>query len=391
MKQWLWMLIGLLVLSLLGAALYVVGNHLMHTSSTLARKLGAPLPVRVAVAKQTHLTQTVGASGAVQPLANLDLTAALSARVDKVAVDVGDLVAPRQELLRFDRDLLQAALTAAQSVLDQAIGDQQRAAQYLRRIATIYQQGLLPKVDVERAQAAVDEAHAKYNQARERLVRARRDLQDAALTSPVSAIVMERLINDGETPRAAQKVFTLGRIDQVLVVSNIAEERLEEITLGQTATVTLMAFPNDEFAGTVVKVKPVTDPKTRTFLVYTKVANPGLKLKPGLTAFTRFQRQHDVLAVPSVSLINPTGIQESTVFVLENGSTARLRKVRVGVVAEGMTEVRSGLTAGEQVIVVGQIALRDGDQVIIGDEFRELREQMAHKRQEERCPIIDGC
>jgi RND family efflux transporter MFP subunit len=383
MKRWLWVLIGFLVLSSLGTATYVVGNHLMHTSSTVARKLGTPLPVRVAVAKQANLTQTIGASGEVQPLANLDLTAAMSARVDKVTADLGDLVAPKQELLRFDRDLLQAALTASQSALDQAIGDQQRAAQYLRRIAAIYQQGLLPKLDVEKAQATVDEANAKYSQAREKLVRARKDLQDAALTSPVSAIVMERLINDGETPRAAQKVFTIGRIDQVLVVSNIAEERIEDITVGQAASVTLTAFPNDEFAGTVVKVKPVTDPKTRTFLVYTKVANPGLKLKPGLTTFTRFKRRFEALAVPSVSLINPTGIQESTVFVLENGSTARLRRVRIGVVAEGMTEIRSGLTAGEQVIVVGQIALRDGDQVIIGDEFHELKDQMAHKRQEQ--------
>lgn len=382
MKRWLWVLIGFLVLGFLGLATYVVGNHLIHTSSTVARKLGTPLPVRVALVKQVNLTQTLGATGEVQPMANLDLTAAMSARVDKVTVDLGDLVAPKQELLRFDRELLQAALTASQSALEQAIGDQQRAAQYLRRIAAIYQQGLLPKIDVEKAQAAVDEANAKYNQAREKLVRARKDLQDAALTSPVSAIVMERLINDGETPRAAQKVFTIGRIDQVLVVSNIAEERIEDITIGQAASVTLMAFPNDEFAGTVVKVKPVTDPKTRTFLVYTKVANPGLKLKPGLTAFTRFKRQHEALAVPSVSLINPTGIQESTVFVLEHGSIARLRKVRVGVVGEGMTEIRSGLTAGEQVIVVGQIALRDGDQVIIGDEFHELKDQMAHRRQD---------
>jgi RND family efflux transporter MFP subunit len=381
MKRRLWVLSGFLVLGFLGSATYVVGNHLMHTSSAVARKLGTPLPVRVAIAKQTTLTQTIGASGEVQPMAMLDLTASMSARIDKVTVDLGDLVVPKQELLRFDRELLQAALTAAQSAFDQAIGDQQRAAQHLRRITAIYQQGLLPRVDVEKAQAAVDEANTRYSLVREQLVRARKALQDAALISPVAGIVMERLINDGEMPRASQKVLTIGRIDQVLVVSNIAEERIEDISIGQAATVTLMAFPNDEFAGTVVKVKPVTDPKTRTFLVYTKVANPGLKLKPGLTAFTRFKRHQELLAVPSIALINPTGIQESTVFVLENGSTARLKKVRVGVVAEGMTEIRSGLSAGEQVVVVGQVALRDGDQVMIGEEFQELKEQISHRRQ----------
>jgi RND family efflux transporter MFP subunit len=382
MKRWLWVLIGFLILGVLGSATYVVGNHLIHTSSTVARKLGTPLPVRVAIAKQINLTETIGASGEVQPIAFLDLITSVSARVDKVVVDLGDIVAPKQELLQFDHELLNAAHTAAQSTLDQAIGDQQRAAQYLRRIAAIYQQGLLPKIQLEKAQAALDEANAKYSEAREKLVRARKDLQNTALTSPVPGIVMERLINDGETPRPYQKALTIGRIDHVLIMSNIAEERIEDISLGQAATVTLTAFPNDEFHGTVVKVKPVTDPKTRTFLVYTKVANPGLKLRPGLTTFTRFKRQHESLAVPSVSLINPTGIQESSIFVLENGSTARLRKVKVGVVAEGMTEIRSGLDRGAQVVVVGQLTLRDGDQVMIGDEFHELKEQMAHTRQD---------
>src|SRR5262249_33578286 len=144
--------------------------------------------------------------------------------------------------------------------------------------------------------------------------------------------------------------------------------------------VTVTAFPNDVFEGKVVKIKPVTDPTTRTFLVYTEVANADLKLKPGLTAFTRIKRAHQTLAVPSVALINPTGVQESSVFVLENGSTARLRKGKVGVVAEGMTEILDGLAEGEQVVVVGQYSLRDNDQVLIGDEFKELKAQVAQKQ-----------
>jgi hypothetical protein len=89
----------------------------------------------------------------------------------------------------------------------------------------------------------------------------------------------------------------------------------------------------------------------------------ALALEPQAYVAPRFKGQYETLAAPSVSLINPTGIQEGTEFVLENGSTARLTKVRVGMVAEGMTEIRDVLTAGEQVIVVGPIALRDEDQV----------------------------
>ena len=64
----------------------------------------------------------------------------------------------------------------------------------------------------------------------------------------------------------------------MLVATNIAEERVGEIHVQQPATVTVTAFPNDVLEGEVVKIKPVNDPKTRTFLVYTKLANPALKL-----------------------------------------------------------------------------------------------------------------
>ncbi len=381
MKLRTWAFIGFVLLGFMTPATYVVGSHLLQTSSNVARKLGAPLPVRVAVAQHTKLTETLGATGEVHPIAMVDLTATMSTRVDKVAVDLGDLVTPKRPLLHFDRDLVNAALATAKTAFDQAEADRQRAALYHQRITVVYQQGLLPKIAAEKAQAALDEATTNYHRAREKLLQAKKDLQNATLRSPVAGVVMERQINPGETPRPHQKLFTLGRIDQVLVVANIAEERIAEISPGQPATVTLTAFPNDVFEGTVVKVKPVIDPKTRTFMVYTKVANPKLKLKPGLTAFTRIRREHEVLAVPSVSLINPTGVQESTVFVLEDGATARLRRVKVGVVAEGMTEIRHGLTEGESVVVIGQLALRDGDQVVIGDEFKELKPQVAQKRQ----------
>jgi membrane fusion protein, multidrug efflux system len=373
------LIISLPVLIFISSGVAVVGHHLTLTSPVVARKLGTPLPVRVAVAQQTKLTETLGATGEVQPIAMVNLTATISARVDKIIVDLGDLVSSKRPLLQFDRDLISAALSTARATLDQATADRQRASLYLQRITAVYQQGLLPKIDVEKAQAELDEANTKERRAHEQLLQAKKELRNATLTSPVTGVIMERLINPGETPRPNQPLFTIGRIDQVLIVAEVAEERVAEIVPGQSATVTLTAFPNDVFNGRVLKVKPVTDPKKRTFLVYTKVANPKLKLKPGLTAFTRLKRQHETLAVPSVSVINPTGVQESSVFVLDDGSTARLRRVKVGIIAEGMTEILHGLKAGEQVVVVGQLALRDGDQVMIGDEFKELKPQMAQK------------
>jgi membrane fusion protein, multidrug efflux system len=217
------------------------------------------------------------------------------------------------------------------------------------------------------------EANTKFQTAKERRLQAKKDLQNATMTSPVLGIVMERLINPGETPKANQSLLTIGRIDHVLIETKIAEERAGDIRPQQLATITFNAFPNDALKGKVVKIKPITDPDTRTFMVYVKVANPERKLKPGMTGFVRIKKTHHVLAVPSIALINPTGVQDSSLFVVEHSSLARLRKVKIGLVAEGMTQVLDGLTEGDQVVVVGQLYLRDGDHVRIGDEFDELK------------------
>lgn len=382
------MVIGVLVVAFITTTLYLVVDHLLRTSPSVARRIGSPIPVGVTTARRLTLTDVIGAQGEVQPIAILNLTADVSARVIKITVDLGDTVVPGQILLRFDRELLDASLTTAQFVMQRAADDRARAAQYIQRIMGIYEEGLLPLVEVEKAQAALGEAKVRYREAQERLLRDRRTLQRATVMSPVSGIVMERTVNEGETPQTHQQLFTLGRIDHVLVGTKVVEERLADVHLQQAATVTFQAFPNDVLAGKVVKIKPVNDPLTRTFLVYVRIANPGLKLKPGLTGFVRIQRQRQGLAVPSVALIRPVGVQESTVFVVGNDTTARLRRVKTGVVAGGMTEVLKGLEGGEQVVTVGQINLRDGLHVRIDDQFKENKPKVAHGSRIESMPVV---
>ncbi len=440
------LVIGPLAVVFMVTTSVVVGRQLLQTSPTVARKVGYPMPVRVVAAEQVTLTESIGANGEVQPIALDTLTARMSTVVQKVEVDLGDLVVRGQVLMQYDRDVLRAALATAQagmaeaaagrertlrqfqrikasyeqglfaatmatvrSTLEQATADVARAELYCTRIKAIYEQKLLPKIELEKAQAALDEAKTRQKQADEKLLRAKKDLQldlekaqaaleearfqhkraeegllgakknlqMASVVSPVTGIIMDRQINVGETPRLNQPLFTIGQIDQVLVEAQLSEEHISELYINQSATLTFTAFPRDTFEGEITKIKPVTDPKTRTFLVYTKAPNPHLKLKPGLTSFVRLKRQYQGLAVPSIALINPTGLRESTVFVVENGTVARLRKVQVGVMAEGMTQIVDGLAPGELVVTVGQVYLRDADQVRIGDEFEDLKSKFA--------------
>jgi RND family efflux transporter MFP subunit len=382
MKLMIWLVIAAISASLLGTVGYSAVNHLIKTNPTIARKASGPMPVQVAAAEARDLTEIVGANGQVQPITLVNITAKppahleASPRVAKVSVDLGDLVSPGQKLVHFDRDLLDAALVTAQTAVDQAAGELADSQLQVQRIKTIYEQGLLAKIELEKAQIAMAAAKTRVQTAKAQLLQAKKDLQNATMTSPVLGIVMERLINPGETPRANQQLLTIGRIDHVLVETKIAEERAGQIHPQQSATITFNAFPNDVLEGKVVKIKPVADPETRTFMVYVKVANPKRKLKPGMTGFVRIKKSHQVLAVPSIALISPTGVQDSSLFTVEDGSLARLRQVKIGLVAGGMTQVLDGLTAGDQVVVVGQLYLRDGDHVRIGDEFDALKSKL---------------
>ena len=446
MKVRNWVLTGVMIVLFLGGVGFLIVNHLSKTHPTMARKMSGPIPVRVAVAKQTNMTEILGAPGESQAVELVTLTSGVSARVEKVLVDIGEIVSPGEVLIQFDRELLNATLKIAQSELNQAkdrlklakenlewikgiydkglskamlnsaqsevdrtAGELERAEQNYRRIKAIYDQKLLPKVEIEKAKAEIEKAKADYskaeeillrtkkdlkeevdkakaeiemakadyNKAEEKLIRARKGIEKATITSPVSGVIMERLVNIGETPRENQGLIVIGRIDKSLVETKVSEDRVGAVHLNQPAIVTFTAFPNDVMEGEVVKIKPAGDPKTKTFLVYVKMENPDLKLKPGLTAFVRLRKEYQALAIPSVSLINPTGLQESSVFALENGLTAKLKKVKVGMSAEGMTEIIEGLSEGDKVVVVGQVSLKDGDMVRIGDEFDDVKRKYA--------------
>jgi Cu(I)/Ag(I) efflux system membrane fusion protein len=183
------------------------------------------------------------------------------------------------------------------------------------------------------------------------------------MKSPIDGIVLERLVNPGETSHHDQLVMKLGSLNTVLMAAKISEERMHSVQLGLSAETSFPAFPGETFTGKVVKIDPNIDPITRTFTTYVEIKNPDLRLKPGLSGFARIRRTaKDVLAVPSIAIMNPSG-DEAQVFVVDDSDRAHLRKVHPGIVVEAMTEITSGLKEGEKVVSVGQLYLKDNDKV----------------------------
>ena len=339
-------ILGLLTLSIM----VWMALHLMHTDQVDARRVGLPLPVQAVAAKVQPISMSVGASGTLAALNPLTLIARVNSRVQTVPVDLGDVVKTGDLLVKLDDALFKATLESARTASI-------HADKALHRMETLEARGY-------GAPSATEEARANAAAAQEAVVQAEVALDETVTKAPVSSVILNRNVNPGEITALDEPLFVLGPIEKVDMVAEVSTDKTGYVTLGTPAEVSVDSFPGEVFRGQVVKIDARAVVTTRTFGAYIRIANPDLRLKPGVTGYARFVKTHTALAIPSVAVLNPVG-DKATVIVVDSGSRARIREIRPGIMADGMTEVLDGLQKGERVVTVGQLELRDGDRVSV--------------------------
>jgi membrane fusion protein (multidrug efflux system) len=345
--------------------LLVVGTviHLIGTTPSVARRLSGPMPVETVPAKRQDLKEVIGGSGAIEQAQTVQLTAQVPAQVLEVPVKIGDIVKKGDLLVRWDDRLIQATLEANRAYVDSnklKIADETRQVE---RNKALEQKSMGTALELEKAEMALADAKEALAKATLSLRQSEIDLEHVQMRAPLDGIVLERLVNPGETTHRDQVVIKLGSLNNVLLAAKISEDKMHSVQLGLTAEASFPAFPGEVFKGKVVKIDPNIDPVTRTFTAYVEIKNDDFRLKPGLSGFTRIRRSaNNVLAVPSIAIMNPSG-EQASVFVVDDSNHAKLRKIRPGIVVDAMTEVRDGLKEGEKVVTVGQLYLNDNDKV----------------------------
>jgi membrane fusion protein (multidrug efflux system) len=363
MKRFVAVSLFVVVSAALAALIVSTIRHMIATDPTKARRLHTSIPVETVPVRKQALDEVIGGSGVVEQSGTVQLTTLLTARVLDVPVKIGDLVKKDDLLVKWDDRLIQANLEASRQTVDTSNIKIRDLARQVARYTDLENKHMGTPLDVEKAEIALADAREALAKATLALEEARVQLENVTMRAPIDAIVLERLVNPGETTKTDQLVLRLGALDPVLMAPKVTEEKIYSVQLGLPAEMSFPAFPGEVFEGKVVKVDPNIDPITRTFTTYVEVSNPDLRLKPGLSGFARIRRRAtSSLAVPSIALINPTGDQ-AAVFVIDGDGQAHLRKVRSGIVANAMTEILDGLREGEQVVTVGQLNLRDNDKV----------------------------
>lgn len=356
-------IIFLVVCVVLGLLVFYTVVHVVETNTGKARMLGVASPVETVVAKRQTLDEVIGGSGSVEQSSTVQLTSQVDADVLEVPVKVGDLVKKGDLLLKLDDRLIQAQLEANREYVDVSnvkIKDQSRQVE---RYTALEQKSMGTPLELEKSEIALAEARQDLAKAKLTLRQAELDLEHVKYVSPIDGIILERLVNPGESTHRDQIVLKLGSLNTVYMTAKITEEKMHSIQVGLDAEVVFPAFPGENFSGKIVKIDPNIDPVTRTFTAYVEIKNADLRLKPGLSGFVRIRRSiQNVIAIPSIAIMNPSG-EQATVYVVNDEGRANLRKIRPGVVVNAMTEIVSGLKEGEKVVTVGQLYLQENDKV----------------------------
>jgi len=349
-RRWPDLLVGLILGVLCLGIVVWMAVHLVKTDQIDARRVGLAMPVEVLPAGVHALHMTIGASGTVSALNTISITARVSSKVTSVAVDLGDVVRKGDVLAQLDDRVFAAGVESAKAASDHA--DKQ-----LVRMETLEERGYGAATDTEAAREAAAAA-------REVVVQSEIDLGNTKIEAPLGSVILTRSVNPGEITNMGEEVFELGPIEQVYMVAEVPTDKTGFVTMGMEAEVSIDSFPGEVFKGEVVKMDAVASVTTRTFAAYIRIKNAGLRLRPGVTGYARLERTHSALAVPSVAILNPVG-DKATVYVVDGENHARIREIRPGVMADGMTEILDGLAEGEKVVTVGQLELHEGDRVTI--------------------------
>ncbi len=298
--------------------------------------------VKVQLAAKQEVKQDGTYSATVQAFAVNNIAPQSGGRIQKINVEVGDYVGKGQVLAEMDR-----------VQLDQAKLRLSNAETELGRLKQLYEQGGLAQSDYEAAELNYKVSKSTYDNL----------VENTILRSPITGVVTARYYDRGDMYGMASPIFTVQQITPVKILVGISEGDYTKVSKGDKVTLSVDALPGKTFSGTIKRIYPTIDPMTHTVNVEVQVPNTDRQLRPGMYAKVNVTFGHNrSIVVPDAAVVRLQGSGQRNVFVVEDGIAVQ-KEVSLGRHFDGQYEILSGLEEGEQVVVKGGSALRNGAQV----------------------------
>lgn len=287
-------------------------------------------------------------SGTIEASQTIPLTFQTTGTIEKIYVEVGDIVKKGQLLATTDN-------SDALNIYNVTLAKYEQAKDAYNRLKSVHDQGSLPEIKWV-------EMESNMEQAKSSLEMSKNNLDKCNMRSPVDGIVGRRNISPGQSALGASLApIELVQIETVLVKISVPENEIGKIAKGQRATFSVSALEGKQFEGFVVNVSPVADVISRTYTVKISVKNLKYELKPGMVCDVILSLNHETVSlVVPYKAVSKDSDGKSFVFVVSPDGTRVIKQnVTVGNYRESGIEVLSGLTLGQVVVSAGCEKLSD--------------------------------
>jgi HlyD family secretion protein len=402
---------GMKVGLVIGVLALAAGGGIAYSMN---KKRNASTEVRMEQVSRRDLVSAVTASGKIEPRTSVDVSADITGRIIRIAVEEGDRVTKGQFLLQIDPAQYQAAVSQAQAVVSstqatllQTRANRDQAEREWKRADELTKLGrnLIAPAVAEQARTTLEVAETTYRATRAQLDQSRASLQEAKdnlaktrLVSPISGRVVRLAVEEGEVAvpgtfsRETGLLLTIADLSVILAKVQVDETDVVRLSHKDSVEVTIDAYPDSTFVGRVTRVSQsakLTSTETASgsndravdFDVEITLKSPPKDVRPDLSCTARVitDTRKDALSIPIIALTvrnhervpnennpaldtmtrrRPGELEEEGVFLVKEG-IASFRPVKVGIAGDEYFEVVDGLRGGETIVAGTYQAIRD--------------------------------
>ncbi len=304
-----------------------------------------PMPVDVDSARRGSVVDAIRATGRIEAVQAVELRPDEQGRIVELLFQEGRAVDAGTPLVRIDDAMLRAHR-------ERAIADRDLARQQLERVQRLRAQNAASPADLERAEAGARSAEAA-------LAVLELQIERTTVRAPFAGKVGQRFVSVGDYATPATRLLTLQTTDPQRAVIEVPERHAASLRRGQTVEFTVAAQPGHVFHAVVDFIDPVVQPASRTIVVKARAPNAAQLLKAGMFIEARLATATRSGAI----VVREDAIQPlrtaNVVWAVVDGRASR-RVVQLGTRSQGVVEILSGVSAGEQVVVGGLERMADG-------------------------------
>lgn len=340
----------IIIIAAVLAVVVLIGFKLSSNKKKLDEQKNPPvaaeikIPVKIADVKQQLLQINIVKTGSLAPFIEAKVLAPVGGTVKKLLFKLGDKVSEGQTLALLDSRLLQLDLQKAETNEKKLKNDLETYTELLEGKATTREK--------------FNEIRQNYQDAVTQTQQYRKQITDATIKSPTSGVIAVKSIEEGIFVNAGADLATVVNLSKAKVQVRLTENEVYQVKQDQAVKITTDVYPGKVFTGKVSFISPQAD-QTHNYMAEIMLSNHDNSiLRSGTFVYADFSKstQQQMLVIPREALTE--SIKNASVYLVQ-GNRAKIQSVQTGREMGDMIEITGGLKAGDQVVVSGQINLKN--------------------------------